>query len=312
MIAACPHCEARYRLDESRVGPEGARLRCARCRSLFRLPSHAFSPASQEVSGPSLVEGEAGESPSRANPLEVFVVDAQPQRARETTLRLESLGISVVLESDGVEALLRLQQTKCSLVVVASDVSRISGWDLCEIIKSSAHLEPMGVVLLADRSTRPEPSGVKRLNVEPDLLIDSPASWSGLNSVLDRYGIPHSDRGNDTPITHSSVEPKTLIETALAQPDPRSWEKSEPLVSGLDAERGKAERLSRIVVSDMLLYHPDRFDRVSDEKELLAVFESELLEGTALLEKRVKAAVLCERDFLREELLRAALQRSQG
>ena len=41
MIIACPNCEARYRIDDARVGSPGARLRCARCQTLFRLPEAA-------------------------------------------------------------------------------------------------------------------------------------------------------------------------------------------------------------------------------------------------------------------------------
>ena len=37
MIAACPNCSARYRVDSEKIGPDGARLRCAKCEAVFRV-----------------------------------------------------------------------------------------------------------------------------------------------------------------------------------------------------------------------------------------------------------------------------------
>ena len=37
MIAACPKCGARYRIERSRLRPEGARVRCSRCGVAFRV-----------------------------------------------------------------------------------------------------------------------------------------------------------------------------------------------------------------------------------------------------------------------------------
>src|SRR5882724_8283796 len=37
MIAGCPTCAARYRIDTANLRPEGARLRCSRCETVFRV-----------------------------------------------------------------------------------------------------------------------------------------------------------------------------------------------------------------------------------------------------------------------------------
>jgi hypothetical protein len=60
----------------------------------------------------------------------------------------------------------------------------------------------------------------------------------------------------------------------------------------------------------MLLYHPERFDQVLDEDGLLVEFAPEIREGVLLLSKRIDAEVLSERDYLSEELCRAARQRA--
>ena len=37
MIAACPKCAARYRIERERLEAGGVRLRCARCEAVFRV-----------------------------------------------------------------------------------------------------------------------------------------------------------------------------------------------------------------------------------------------------------------------------------
>ena len=45
MIAACPKCQARYRIEREKIGEAGVRLRCSRCESVFRVRAPADRPA---------------------------------------------------------------------------------------------------------------------------------------------------------------------------------------------------------------------------------------------------------------------------
>jgi predicted Zn finger-like uncharacterized protein len=56
MIAACPGCSARYRIEPDRLRPEGVRLRCSRCEAVFR------------VSQPPVAAETAGGSPPASTP----------------------------------------------------------------------------------------------------------------------------------------------------------------------------------------------------------------------------------------------------
>ena len=53
MIAACPKCQTRYRVEPERLGPEGARLRCSQCSAVFRvrLPIEQPAPADPVTPG---------------------------------------------------------------------------------------------------------------------------------------------------------------------------------------------------------------------------------------------------------------------
>ena len=51
MIIQCEHCETRFRLDESRLPPQGGRVRCSRCKTAFfvRHPEVEAEAAIHEV-----------------------------------------------------------------------------------------------------------------------------------------------------------------------------------------------------------------------------------------------------------------------
>jgi len=79
-----------------------------------------------------------------------------------------------------------------------------------------------------------------------------------------------------------------------------------------EAEIAKAERLARIVVSDIILYNQEKFESALSSGDIVTTMDSELEEGRTLFAQRIDARVRDLRDFLGEELMRVAgLRRSQ-
>ena len=74
-------------------------------------------------------------------------------------------------------------------------------------------------------------------------------------------------------------------------------------------ERAKAERLARVVVSDIVLYQGERFDAAAREGNLLQSLEVEIEEGRKMFRQRIDERIRDERDFLIDELNRVADQR---
>ena len=78
---------------------------------------------------------------------------------------------------------------------------------------------------------------------------------------------------------------------------------------GLADQRAKAERLARIIVSDIVLYNEEKFAAAVRSGDLESL-QGELAEGRALFRERIDAGVREERDYLADELARVA--RSRG
>jgi hypothetical protein len=80
----------------------------------------------------------------------------------------------------------------------------------------------------------------------------------------------------------------------------------------LAEERAKAERLARIIVSDIVLYNADQFTAAIAADNVLEALETALQEGRDLFRQRIGERVRVGRDYLEEELLRVARSRGAG
>jgi hypothetical protein len=98
------------------------------------------------------------------------------------------------------------------------------------------------------------------------------------------------------------VRPPAPAPAAVAPPRPRRDD-------GLEEERAKAERLARIVVSDIVLYNEERFAAAARAGNVVEAMAADLAEGRHLFEERIDPRVRAERDHLTDELLRSARQR---
>nr|MDJ0868805.1 response regulator [Myxococcota bacterium] len=94
------------------------------------------------------------------------------------------------------------------------------------------------------------------------------------------------------------------------EPAPAVQPVAAPPVDELAPARAEAERLARIIVSDIVLYNPEKFATAIRGGNVLDAMQDELHEGRALLSGRIDPRVRDAHDFVAAELLRVA--RSRG
>jgi len=79
---------------------------------------------------------------------------------------------------------------------------------------------------------------------------------------------------------------------------------------GLDPETttdvARAERLARIIVSDIVLYNPERFEAAIRSGDVVEAMATEMEEGRAHFRERIAEHIRERKDFLGEELRRVA------
>jgi len=296
MIAACPRCKTRFRIARERLGAEGVRLRCTQCSTVFRVkaPSDAAAPAPAEPT----VDAHPTPAPRALDPQRLVVVaHSDPDACKRIATALEGWGLQSLMAFDGVEGVLAVQRHLPRAVVLDAALPKMYGFQVCELIKRNESLRSIQVVLVGaihdeTRYRRP-PEDL----YGADVYLEAPDLPDALRGVLGRLGLPLDGQ---TPAPGGAPEPSAG--PAVAPPP-------EPRPAPPDDEVAKAERLARIIVSDVVLYNEDKFARAIEAGTVVQTMEPDLAEGRSLFQSRVPPEVTAQRDFLREELLRVAKQR---
>jgi predicted Zn finger-like uncharacterized protein len=333
MIAACPKCEARYRVDEAKVGPDGARLRCARCSAVFRVRAPGLPAASSGrppvvESTPSIASAPSARAPRQAPAAVVepaveydrerlvVVADPKDDSGKGTASALASWGLQTILVHDGVEAMLAIQRSLPRVVVLDAALPKMYGFQVCEIVKRNESLRHIKVILVGaihnrDRYRRP-PTDL----YGADVYLEQPDLPDGLLDAMVQFGLEvAADRSRPAPSKAPAAaavveraapvrQPATQAARPVARPAPAPAPDD-----GLAAEREKADRLARIVVSDIVLYQGDKFGEAIRAGNLLAALDSEIEEGRNFFRQRINETVRNERDHLIDELMRVARER---
>ena len=295
MIAACPECAARYRVEDAKVGAKGSRIRCAKCSTIFRitLPGPAVGSPSAEPPG-SVHERSSGISPAAPPELDegplVLVATSQESLAGPAASALKTWGLSARIVGDGGQAMLAIQRSRPAVVILDTDLPGMNGLQICEVVQRNESLAGIRVVLMSDRdgseaSASLAPFGPDAHCLRANLLDE-------LQGLMAGFGLSLRAGGGPAEAPSSPAE----------DPVP-------PAADGLDQERAKAERLARVVISDIVLYQGEAFDRANQAGTLAEDFRFDLAEGRKLLAERLDPRVCSERDHLLEELMRVAEDR---
>jgi hypothetical protein len=105
-------------------------------------------------------------------------------------------------------------------------------------------------------------------------------------------------------------ELQRAFEPPASSPEPPAPALAPPKASPEQAEeRAQAERLARIIVSDIVLYNEEKFAAAVSAGNVASALEADLEEGRGLFDQRIDEGVRRDTDFLMEELLRVARAR---
>jgi predicted Zn finger-like uncharacterized protein len=350
MIAACPKCSTRYRVENERLKAEGVRLRCTRCQAVFRVrPPGAVAP---------LVEPQVDAQPTPLpHPPDrtrlVLIADSDPEAGKDTAAALSAWGLSPLLAHDGVEAILAIQRNLPRAVVLDAALPKMFGFQICELVKRNAELREIRVVLVGAIHHRDRYRRSPNELYGADAYLERPDLPHGLAGTLRDFGLPLGGSApaavrrpppppplleDDEPAAIQSPPEFAAPPAAFEPPRPRPSAQATagplpaaprtaalpapavapvrelaapppPAQDGLADERAKAERLARIIVSDVILYNEDKFNRAIAAGRVLEMLDPDLEEGRGLFRQRIDPRVREERDFLVEELLRVARTR---
>ena len=299
MIAACPRCAARYRIEREKLRPEGVRLRCARCEAVFRVRPPRGGPrgraaaaaprrrrgrsrrgagASAERAGRATDRGSAARAPPASPTGDGWCW----WRFRTRELGKETRGgararwglAAVRACHDGVEAMLEIQRKLPRVVVLSAALPKMYGFQICELMKRNESLRSIRVVLVgSDPSPGSLPPAAERALRRRRLPRGAGPARAACCRALERLGVAvRAGRAAATLARRrrrcrraAAAGGRRAARAGAAWPRPAvapaSARAARPTREGdgLAEQRAKAERLARIIVSDIVLYNEEKF-----------------------------------------------------
>jgi len=168
MFVLCPKCKTKYRVDETKIGPEGAKIKCAKCTTIFKVlkPVRAASPAqapAKPAPGPAPAAQPARPAPAPtpapaappAPPVPPTTAEISgpylPKTAPKATLLLAdadevflnkiggellNAGYAVWYARGGEAALNFIREKKPPVAIIEVMLPGLFGFEVCEKVKS--------------------------------------------------------------------------------------------------------------------------------------------------------------------------------
>ena len=216
MIALCPQCKTRYRLAREKVGPQGVRIRCSKCKTVFRVQApkpaepaaESSAPAERSAAPPAersaalpaersaapSAERSAAPPPQRsaAPPAGKFVdravvAEADPDVAKRITDTLNRWQVEVEVVTDGGQALLRLFRKPPDLAILGGHLPGMTAPVITEIARRAESLRIIPLVRIAPMD---EPAGAPEF--EANEVLEPGEVGERLGAVLRRLAVGRS------------------------------------------------------------------------------------------------------------------------
>jgi predicted Zn finger-like uncharacterized protein len=312
VTARCPECQARYKIERERIGPRGARLRCTRCDTIFRVhapgaPDEAVAaerepePPARDVAPAAPPPPRPAPAPERTPRARALVAEADAAVAKEIGAFLTHWQLEAELVHDGREALLRLFRQPPALVILGGRLPRVEAPLVCEVARRA---RPRGAPRMIRIVSLDEPVGAPEF--EADATLEPGDLPGGLGPLLERLGLGvRPSAPAPPPPVAKPAPPRSSPAAAAPSAAPAAPAANDPgMVNAL--------RLARIIVSDIVLYNEDKFAAAAATGTAGKALEAELAEARAMFNTRVPEAVRAGRDLLVEELERRAAARKVG
>ena len=307
MLIVCPSCKAKFSFDDGKVGIEGIKLRCSKCRAIFKVTRK----------GPPAADLRPSVSPEATAGIKVVIANESPAFCAAVKKVLEPEPFTVFTYNDGAETFAAVERLRPDAVLLDVALPSMYGFEVCEKIRKDPALAAVKIILIASIYDK---TRYKR----------SPVSLYGADDYIEKHHIPDSlssmiyrlvsgQKPVDAavpkevpPQDEVEVAPQRLSSTEIdaqevARQEIQEDEEREttPQASPSDPTQlpeahAKARRLARIIVSDIILYNQSKVEDGVRNGTFYKLMEDDIREGRALYERRVSGDVRNETSYLDE------------
>ena len=308
MLIICPSCKTKFSFDEQKMGAEGVKLRCSKCRTIFRV-----------MKKPAATPAPAASLPQAAARMKVVVANESAAFCSAVQKVLASEPFDVFTYNDGKVALSAIEQLNPDVVLLDVALPSMYGFEVCDAVRKNPAISAVKLILIASVYDK---TRYKR----------SPIALYGADDYIEKHHIPDSlatmiyrlVSGQKT-VQTSTRRSEEEGQAAVEAPSPREMAAQEatrdelkrdeeqetsvppaPSAPELSEAHKKAKRLARIIVSDIALYNQAKLEEGIRNGTFYELVADDIREGRALYVRRVSEEIREGTSYLEdgfEELL---------
>lgn len=132
MVVTCPQCKAHLRIDDTRIPPQGARVRCPKCSTAIFV-----KPPTAEAKKETL------------DRTKVLIAHSESKLLREMEELVRAAGYTPILSQDGIEAIVKASKELPFVAVLDVALPKEYGFDVCRKLKEIEYTKDIKVILVA-------------------------------------------------------------------------------------------------------------------------------------------------------------------
>ena len=267
MELTCRSCNARFRAAIALPLTQPVRVACPACRNQMVLkpngPASSAAAPHRSLAPPS--------TPAASGPKRRVAVIADEPRPFRAFLaeELRSLGFEVTLFETGDPALAFVRQTRTDLVIVNVYLKGKLGVEVSEEIKADSAQSHARVILIG---------ALFRAN----RFRANPTNLYGADEYIEEQ-IPEQE--------FQQIIQKLFPDVGSAVPEPVESRESD-----------EARRLARLILSDIVIYHPAKVEQGIRENNFFEVLRDEIEEGRQYYDSRVPMRVRRDTEIYSETI----------
>lgn len=251
MIVKCPACAARFRLDREKLAGKRVTMRCARCRSPFKvdLPYKAGAQIEKKI--------------------RVMIAHSDSDLCGTIKTLVDDAGYEASLGHNGAEVLDTMDRLRPQVAIVDVALEGLYAFEVVETVRRRPGLDNVKIILLSSVYNK---AAYKR----------SPNSLYGADDYIEKHHIPDDLILKINRLLMGAAPAEGAADIGETETSGKKLSKSEGASQSLDfissvndkiqnaedleisseavPEAERAERLARIIVSDISLYYQDRVD----------------------------------------------------
>lgn len=286
MIAACPKCKTRFKIDESKMAGAGVKLRCSKCRTVFAVRKKA---ADRETKAPS----------SAAKSYKVLIANSDPEICNRVEEILKAEDYDVLKACDGLAALAIIEKNRPNVAILDVALPMMYGFEVCEHVKGHVELkEVVKVILMAAVYDKTRYKRNPTSLYGADDFIEIHHLHDDIVPKINRLILSSKHEPAAAGVSQKEAEEAVTQEVKPEAPTGKDLEilrAGEKVIDDKDKDvQEKARRLARIIVSDIALYNGDLVSEGVRNGSLYKLLKDDIKEGLEHFKKKVPPSISVE------------------